>query len=362
MKSIHLVITDLFLPNDLAAEVCAGLHLPALEKILARGASTGSARTGFGSVPSTGSGRAGEGASLEALLCEIFGVPYQSIAPIAPVSALFDGLSDGCWLRADPVHLRLQRDQLVLLPNVEVSADEAGHLCAALDRHFSGQGMEFIAPHPQRWYVRLDRLPDIETVPLSQAAGRNVNDLLPKGAEALRWHQLFNEIQMLLFSHPVNDVREARGVLPVNSLWLWGGGCTANALPQRTCGHVSSDEPLAEMFAAAANIPFSGWHGHWRDSLSRGERGFSPEGKQLLVWTGLRSALQRGDLDDWRAALQDFETGYAQPLWQALRAGKISQLQVDVLGGDRVLRMVLKRADAWAFWRRSRPLAGCSMV
>jgi hypothetical protein len=342
MNNIHLVIADLFLPNDLAAEVCAGLHLPALEKILGRGASTGSGRTG------------GVGASLEGLLCEMFGVPYQPVVPIAPISALFDGLSDGCWLRADPVHLRLQRDQLVLLPNLEVSADEAGHLCAALDRHFSGQGMEFIAPHPQRWYVKLDRLPDIETVPLSQAAGRNVHDLLPEGAEALRWHQLFNEIQMLLFSHPVNEAREARGELPVNSLWFWGGGCTANALPQRICGHVSSDEPLAEMFAAAANIPFSGWHGQWRNE----ER----NGKRLLVWTGLRSALQRGDLDAWRAALQDFETGYAQPLWRALRAGKISQLQVDVLGGDRVLRMVLKRADAWAFWRRSRSLAGCSMV
>ena len=59
---------------------------------------------------------------------------------------------------------------------------------------------------------------------------------------------------------------------------------------------------------------------------------------------------------------KDFETGYAQPLWQALRAGKISQLQVDILGGDRARRLLLNRADAWAFWRRSRPLAGCSLV
>jgi len=43
----------------------------------------------------------------------------------------------------------------------------------------------------------------------------------PKGVEALHWHQLFNEIQMLLFSHPVNEAREVRGELPVNSVWLW---------------------------------------------------------------------------------------------------------------------------------------------
>ncbi len=347
MKSVHLVITDLFLPKDFAAEVCAGLHLPALEKMLARGASTGS-------DPSTSLGRTGEGGSLEELLCVMFGVPCKPDVPIAPISALFDGLGEGCWLRTDPTHLRLQREQLVLLPNVKVSTDEVGQLCASLNEHFAGQGMEFFAPHPQRWYVRLDRLPDIETVPLSQAAGRNVRGLLPVGAEAARWHQLFNEVQMLLFTHPVNEAREARGELPINSLWFWGCGCSSAAPLLKVYETVSSNEVLAEMFASAANIPFAGWSEQWCD-----EEG---SGKQLLVWTGLRLALQQGDLSAWRDALQDFEIGYAQPLWQALRAGKISQLQVDILGGNGVRRLLLNRADAWAFWRRSKPLAGCSMV
>ncbi|MBI1886902.1 MAG: hypothetical protein HYS19_00790 [Nitrosomonadales bacterium] len=348
MRSVHLIICDLFLPQDFAAEVCAGLRLPALKKMLARGTSTGPAQTG-------------EINSLEEMLCKAFGVSGQ---PIAPLSAAFDGLGEGCWLRADPVHLRLQRDQLLLLPDVEAGADEAGQLCAALNEHFAGQGMEFFAPHPQRWYVRMDRLPDIETVPLSQAAGRNVHGLLPKGREASRWHQILNEIQMLLFAHPLNEVREARGELPVNSLWLWG--CGLNVLPQKNYDCVSSDEVLAGMFAAAAGVPFAEWPKQWNASLtlalSQRERGFSSEDRQLLVWTGLRSALQRGDLDAWRAALQEFETGYAQPLWQALRAGKIAQLQLDVLGGDRTRRLLLTRTDAWAFWRRNRPLAEYPMV
>ncbi|WP_435626462.1 hypothetical protein [Candidatus Ferrigenium straubiae] len=351
MKKIHLMVCDLFLPADFAAEVCADLRLPALEKMLARGVLTGSAAA---SASSGGSGRAEERASLENYLYELFGVPCGADAPVAPISAAFDGLDEGCWLRADPVYLRLQRDQLVLLPEVEVSVGEAAQLCAALNEHFAGQGMEFFAPHPQRWYLRLDRLPDIETVPLSQAAGRNVRSLLPSGKEAAHWHRMFNEIQMLLHSHPANEDREARGALPLNSLWLWGGGCSFAEPLQKNYDSVSSDEPLAEMFAAAAGASFAGWPAQWRGE-GNGDR-------QLLVWTGLRSALRGGDLAAWRTALQEFETAYAQPLWHALRAGKIAQLQVDVLGGDHVRRLSLTQVCTWAFWRRAKPLARYSMM
>lgn len=333
MKSVHLVITDLFLPRDFAAEVCAGLHLPALQKILARGASTGSARTADSRL------------SLEEALCGLFGA-----RAVAPVSAAFDGLDEGHWLRADPVHVRLQREQVVLLPNVTVSAEEAMHLCASLNEHFAGQGLAFFAPHPQRWYVRLTESPDITTVPLSLAAGRNIHGNLPTGAEARCWHQLFNEIQMLLFAHPLNQAREARGELPVNSVWLWGNGSNS-VTPQSTCDSASSDEVLVEMLAASAGIPFVQWQPAWRSS----------EGRQLLVWTGLRAALQQGDLAAWRSALQQFETGYAQPLWQALRKGQITQLQVDISGGDSLRQVRLTRGDAWAFWRRSKRLADYSV-
>jgi len=341
MKSAHLVIPALFLPEDIAAEVCRGLCLPALEKMLGRGHS-----------------EVLEPVPLENLLCGLFGVPCQPDAPIAPVSAAFDGLGAGCWLRADPVHLHLQRDQL-LLAGVQAGSGEAAAFCASLNMHFAGQGMEFFAPHPQRWYVRLDKLPRIGARPLSEIVGGDVRRALPTGEDAAHWHQVFNEIQMLLFAHPLN---EARGESPINSVWFWGGGCGENTKPQKNYDIVSSDDVLAEMFAKAAGVPFSPWPKQWRGSLSQRGRAFSSEGRQLLVWTGLRSALQRGDLAGWRTALQDFESGYAQPLWQALRSGKIAQLQLDILGADGIRRVLLTRGDTWAFWRRARPLAGYAMV
>lgn len=352
MKSVHLVIPDLFLPQDFAAEVCADLALPALRKLLARGTSTtplvlsaveGSVRTDV------------SGSALENRLCELFGVPRQLDAPIAPLAAAFDGLNagDAGWFCAAPTHLRLQRDQLLLLTSDGIEADEAMAFCSSLNEYFAGQGMAFHAPHPQRWYVRVEQMPDISSVPLSQVSGRNIRNSLPSGADAARWHQLFNEIQMLLFAHPLNDVREARGLLPVNSLWLWGGGAAPVEVAQPyDC--VSSDEVLAEMFAAAAGVKFSAWQQQWHADAGCD--------RQLLVWSGLCQALQHGDFQRWREAVQRFETGYAQPLWQALSRGAIDRLQIEASGGDRLCHVQLTRADTWAFWRRSKRLTDYSLV
>jgi len=347
MKSVHLVIPDLFLPKDFAAEVCAGLSMPALEKMLGRGHS-----------------EILDPDPLEEMLCKLFDIPLRKDdslgdgclgdAPIAAVSAVFDGLSEGYWLRADPVHLRLQRDQMLLLAHSEISSEEAVQMCASLNEHFAGQGMEFFAPHPQRWYVRLGSLPDIRTRPISQVIGGDVRRALPTGADAAHWHRVFNEIQMLLFAHPSNESRDERGELTINSLWLWGAGHSDGVSPQKNYGSASSDEVLVEMLAAAAGVPFSAWAGQWQDAQNAGG--------QLLVWTGLSSALQSGDLAAWRNALQDFESGYVQPLWQALRDGKIAQLKLDILSADGVRRIILKRGDAWSFWRRARRLNEYSLV
>ncbi len=334
MKSVHLIIPNLFLPKYFAAEVCADLRLPALMKLLGRGVSE----------------RLEKSTTLENLLCDLFGQSGAGDAPIAAISAAYDGLPQGNWLRADPVNLRLQRDQL-LLSSVSPSMDEAQQLCASLNEYFVGQGMEFFAPHPQRWYVRLDVSPNIRTVPLPELFGCNMRGDLPKGENATHWHKLFNEIQIMLYAHPVNDAREVRGEPAINSVWLWGEGALSEPL-RKDYQSVSSDDALVEMFSSVANIPFSTWSKQWRES----------DGQQLLVWTSLRAAMQRGDLAAWRDALQAFEIDYAQPLWQALQSGKIAQIKIDILAGKNSLRINLTRAVTWKFWLRSKPLAYYSMV
>ncbi|MDE2309692.1 MAG: hypothetical protein KGL01_02555, partial [Betaproteobacteria bacterium] len=271
---------------------------------------------------------------------------------IAAVTLRVDGMEPGAsyWLRADPVHLRIQRDQLILHSAVSLAADEAAQLCVSLNAHFAGAGLRFFAPHPQRWYLQLDAAPDMTTRPLAQVAGRNVHAHLPQGPDALRWHGVFNEIQMLFHEHAVNQAREARGELTINSVWLWGGGRAANQL-LRPYSKLCGDSDLAGAFAQAAGIPCE----PLRDDARRCVEGDG--GDVLIVREELRRALQQGDLHAWRDGLQRFEQGCAAPLLHALHAGRIAQLTLDVLQSGASRRFTLTRGAAWKLWRRAKPLA-----
>lgn len=332
MRNVHLVIPDLFLPQEMAAEACSGLKLTALEKLLARAKPL--------PLPEE---------SLETWLCGAFGVMGQAIAA---VTLRADGMEPGAayWLRADPAHLRLQRDQLILQSDVRLDAGEATQLCASLNAHFAGEGLCFFAPHPQRWYLQMDAVPDLTTHPSAQVEGKNIHAYLPQGPDALRWHAVLNEIQMLFFDHAVNQAREACGVQPINSVWLWGGGCAAEQLA-RPFSRVHGDSVLAGAFALAAGIPCEPLPDDVACCIGGGGGGDT-----LIVWDGLRRALQHGDLHTWRDELQRFEQCCAAPLLDVLRAGRIAQLTLDTMHAGASRRFVLARGAAWKLWRLTKPL------
>src|SRR6266704_3192083 len=195
--------------------------------------------------------------SPEAWLFGRFGVAKQRDWPVAPYTLLADGGAPErhYWMRADPVHLQVGRDSLGLADSAsfDVSRAESEALVAALNRHF-GQTMLFHPLQPARWYVRLQKTPDMQTTPAAAARGAAIDDKLPSGPDAMRFHALMNEAQMLLHEHPVNAEREARGEPALNSVWFWGGGVIDSA-KDRSFSTVFGDDPLARGLALAAGIP-----------------------------------------------------------------------------------------------------------
>lgn len=322
MKQLELIIPGLIPPPDIAAEVCAGLQLPALEKLLARG-SAGSSPDG----------------NLEDRLCAMFGV-----RSVAPVRASADGLEvgDAYWLCADPVSLQLQRAQVLVFPGAVPVKEDADSLCDALNAHFAGTGLRFFAPHPRRWYVRVETDPQISTTPLRRVLWRDARFFQPQGEDTLRWQRFATEMQMILYAHPLNQAREARGEPLVNSLWLWGGG---RAEPLKRAFNVSGgDCDLAGAFARKAGVAQSG-------TLQAMLEVPSENGLWVCVAAG--EALQLGDLYEWRQAIQRIEREIAQPLLKALQAGQLQHLSLD----ESARRFGLTRGDAWKLWRPERSLA-----
>src|SRR2546427_13025592 len=119
---------------------------------------------------------------------------------------------------------------------------------------FRSQTMLLDPLRPARWYVRIEKAPDMQTTPAAAARGAAIDDKLPSGPDAMRFHALMNEAQMLLHEHPVNAEREARGEPALNSIWVWGGG-GIDATKARPFSIVIADDPLARGLALAAGIP-----------------------------------------------------------------------------------------------------------
>jgi hypothetical protein len=336
----HLVVPDLFWPDREARDVYAGLATPALALIIARGRK----------VPSAVEG-------LDGWLARRFDLDPDAPLPAGPYRLDGDGGAPGdggTWLCADPVHLRVDRDRLVLADAalLAVTPDESAAIVESLDRHFAPAGYRFVAPAPERWYLRSERPVDVAMTPLELARGRTLDAIFPEGPAGGKWRALVNEAQMLLHDHPVNARREAHGQPAINSIWPWGAGVW-RTLKARVGGRWLADAPLPRGLARAASLP-CGMLPQGFDAMIAEQ---PSEGVVHVVLEAPMQAVARGDRDAWQAAITAVETDWAAPALAALRARRIGMVSVHAPGAGHCLDVETAGGDLRYFWRRPRALA-----
>jgi len=130
------------------------------------------------------------------------------------------------WLFATPVHLMAGRDSFYMGDTaVEIAHAESKALMESLNQHFAADGYHFYCLDDV-WFLGLDDDPKITTAHIDNVKGQDVAPYLPQGEGASVWNKLQTEMQMLLFSHPVNQAREAQGLPMINSLWCYGLGAS----------------------------------------------------------------------------------------------------------------------------------------
>lgn len=126
------------------------------------------------------------------------------------------------WLYAAPVHLVLQRDSFSLASPVPLplEIEEIEALSNALNQHFKADNILFIW-HEKQWFLKLENNPNIVTTSPEVVINKDISAYLPTGEGAMKWASFTNEIQMLLFEHPVNLAREAKRLPVINSIWCY---------------------------------------------------------------------------------------------------------------------------------------------
>lgn len=303
-------------------------HLPAAQWLLARGEAS-----------------AAEAGAWRDWLLVGSGLPAGVLAdfPAGPCSWAVDApqVPPGNWARAEPVQLLAGLDHLQLAGPVPLllEAGESQALLTTLNAHLADSGFRLQDAPRSGWLCQCP--PELTWAAAEPwfAIGRNLRDWLPGGPGAPRVRSLVNELQMLLHEHPVNQRRVARGLPPVNSVWLWGAGQAGVTQSAATGVLLTDDDWLA---------------GAWR-----------LHGGGVMPLHALASALGAGSAavrvgaspghatDRASAYLQDVETNLLAPAQAALQRGRVASVALHI--GERVIEMHARAR--WAFWRRTRPLA-----
>ncbi|MDH5551937.1 MAG: phosphoglycerate mutase [Nitrosomonas sp.] len=341
MINLHLFIPSLFWHDTSLPEIYRELPISDLEAMLAKSSMTKELPQKY-----------------EAWLCNTFKVTKQQNWPIAPITLKAENSSmlftdKDFWMRADPVHLRIEQNHILLADNqvLNIAIKESKQLADTLNDHFANRGLEFLLMNHDRWYIKLRKTPDMKTYELSHITGKNINNFLPSGEDSKFWHHIFNEIQMLLHEHPINLARLARKELPINSVWFWGGGVMP-ASCRSPFLQIWSDEFLSSALALASGTK----HAKLPPNAKTWQQSTAP-GDHLVVIDRLWKKAQYNDTYGWREAFKQLEKNWLSPLFATIQEGNLNTLTITSTNENATRNFTISRKNLWKFWRVTKPLS-----
>ncbi len=278
------------------------------------------------------------GYPVEASLCKQFDIKKQSDWPLAPLALMGEGVEQeaGYWFLVHPVHFVLQRDFFTMGDALRLAKDEMETLALHLNQHFTQDKLRFVPSKSGEFlYMHVSDDVDVTTYLLSEVMGRDIGKYMPSGPHGMRLQSFLNEVQMLLHDHPINVAREQQGLLPVNSLWLSGGGSfQAMSLPaQKTDFQFFANDAVSRGLAEWAGIAYEPLAS---DYLSFG----SNNGDAVLVMDKLKA----------------LENLWFKPLLKALGSGKIKTLRCHFDVHGMTFTLFAKSRDTWKFWRKTKSI------
>ncbi|MGV1044005.1 hypothetical protein [Limnohabitans sp.] len=169
------------------------------------------------------------------------------------------GTTPQAWMT--PCHWQIGMDQVVMLDpaSLFLSDDESQQLLQAMQPFLQEDGLQVTWHSALKWHVQGAMLTDLACASLDRVIGQNIKRWIPESHAARPLQRLQSEMQMLLYNHPVNNARDARRQISVNSFWLHGAGTLPTAAaPAR---HVALPEALRH---SALRGDVQAWRQAWQ--------------------------------------------------------------------------------------------------
>jgi len=310
---MHLMIPFASVLSEAGQQARETLALPRLEKLLAR----------LSAVEHDSGDEYSLSPPHERALAQAIGLSGgDGSVPWAACAAARDGIDVGelAWGLLTPVHWQLAADHVNLLDPKLLALDESESrgLLEAVRELFESEGFVLAWGAPLRWYAAHGSLADLPCASIDRVIGRDVDVWLTNDPRTRLVRRLQNEVQMLLHTHPINEQREARGALVVNSFWLSGCGVRQ---------HAAADAQLLvdrRLRTPALTEDWAAWVEAWQaldggpvnDALGRVERSET----LTLTLCGERHAarFESRRIDLWSRVTQRLRAPRAQRLLEGL--------------------------------------------
>jgi hypothetical protein len=164
------------------------------------------------------------------------------------------------WAYVAPCHWHMGREHATLTDPEDLKLSEADSraLMTTMQVYFEADGIRLHYVTPQRWLAEGDVFKELPTASLDRVLGCNVDPWLPAGNTGKTLRRLQNEMQMLLYTHPINDIRSSQRQLPVNSIWFSGTG----DLPER--GRRPAAAPERQHLSAPRTLAVAALRDDWQ--------------------------------------------------------------------------------------------------
>ncbi|MCT4597357.1 MAG: cofactor-independent phosphoglycerate mutase [Vallitalea sp.] len=107
----------------------------------------------------------------------------------------------------------------------EISSEEAQELLHYLEKHLASEVIRFYPGTSYRHAIIWDNgSMNVKLTPPHDILGKVIKDHLPNGDNSNKIKEMMTLSYELLKDHPINIKRREQGLLPANSIWIWGEG------------------------------------------------------------------------------------------------------------------------------------------